>query len=549
MTDDRDDNANTTPNADTTAQPAGETPSAASAEEPRVSVEPESPAAGEPEGPAASAPESSAASEPAPPSAGEPERPAAGETAEGIPVDPQRRRFADELARLEAKIAGARAGLYVDRVRRLRDAARAAGIEDLALRLDATERAILDAQVVERAKKEDLCRRAEELQDSTTWKATAETLKGLREEWKTVGSAGTAPAETPEEKEADLDEVLWGRFRGALNHFFDRRALDLERRALLRDDAKAKKEALCGRAEALLESEDWRGAAEAFEALMEEWKAAGSAGREFDETLWKRFGAARAAIFERRTEHYKDLRREQEENRRLKEALVVEAESLVPSEDLGAACRRIRELQAQWKTIGAPPKAVRTELWDRFRAAGNAVFEKANAQRDELGAGANLAAVEALVTEAESLVQSANVGAACRRIRELQAEWKTVGPAPRAVRTELWERFRAAGNAVFEKANAQRDERKESRKRALDEALERRRRQVAAIEESMARDRGHIERWEATLRGLRPGGREDEVRAGLEAKIADVGARLAANYARLEEIKASMADIEARISE
>ena len=51
------------------------------------------------------------------------------------------------------------------------------------------------------------------------------------------------------------------------------------------------------------------------------------------------------------------------------------------------------------------------------------------------------------------------------------------------------------------------------------------------------------------MRGLRPGGREDEVRAGLEAKIADVGARLAANYARLEEIKASMADIEARVSE
>ncbi|MEN6631503.1 MAG: DUF349 domain-containing protein [Candidatus Polarisedimenticolia bacterium] len=544
MTDDRDDNASTTPDAETTAQPAGQTQPAASAEE--------RPREGAPEGPASAEPAAPLSTEAAAPTAAEPAAPLSTEAAAPLSAEPaaptadaQRRRLGDELARLEAKIAGARAGLYVDRVRRLRDAARAAGVEEIADRLDAMERAVLDAQVVERAKKEDLCRRAEELQDSTTWKATAETLKGFREEWKSIGSAGMAPAETPDGAEVDLDEVLWGRFRGALNHFFDRRALDLERRALQRDDAKGKKEALCGRAEALLDSEDWRGAAEAFDALMEEWKAAGSAGREFDEALWKRFGAARAAIFERRAEHYKDLRREQEENRRRKEALVAEAEALVPSEDLAAACRRIRELQAEWKTIGAPPKAVRTELWDRFRAAGNAVFEKANEQ----GAGANLAAVEALVTEAESLVQSANVGAACRRIRELQAEWKTVGPAPRAVRTELWERFRAAGNAVFEKANAQRDERKESRKRALDEALERRRRQVAAIEESMARDRGHIERWEATLRGLRPGGREDEVRAGLEAKIADVGARLAANYARLEEIKASMADIEARISE
>mgnify|MGYP003584889790 CR=1 FL=1 len=544
MTDDRDDNASTTPDAETTAQPAGQTQPAASAEERPPEGAPEGPASAEPAAPLSSEPAASTAAEPAAPVSSDAAAPTAAEPA-APSADAQRRRLGDELARLEAKIAGARAGLYVDRVRRLRDAARAAGVEEIADRLDAMERAVLDAQVVERAKKEDLCRRAEELQDSTTWKATAETLKGFREEWKSIGSAGMAPAETPDGAEVDLDEVLWGRFRGALNHFFDRRALDLERRALLRDDAKAKKEALCGRAEALLESEDWRGAAEAFEALMEEWKAAGSAGREFDETLWKRFGAARAAIFERRAEHYKDLRREQEENRRRKEALVAEAEALVPSEDLAAACRRIRELQAEWKTIGAPPKAVRTELWDRFRAAGNAVFEKSNEQ----GAGANLAAVEALVAEAESLVQSANVGAACRRIRELQAEWKTVGPAPRAVRTELWERFRAAGNAVFEKANAQRDERKESRKRALDEALERRRRQVAAIEESMARDRGHIERWEATLRGLRPGGREDEVRAGLEAKIADVGARLAANYARLEEIKASMADIEARVSE
>jgi len=58
------------------------------------------------------------------------------------------------------------------------------------------------------AKKAVLCERAEALADSTNWLQTAEAIKGLQAEWKTIG-----PVTRGQEK------AVWERFRGACDRF------------------------------------------------------------------------------------------------------------------------------------------------------------------------------------------------------------------------------------------------------------------------------------------------------------------------------------------
>jgi hypothetical protein len=56
-------------------------------------------------------------------------------------------------------------------------------------------------------------------------------------------------------------------------------------------------------------SEDWRVAAEGFAVLHRRWKAAGSAGRPYEEKLWKTFKAASDQFHVRRAKHFAELAR------------------------------------------------------------------------------------------------------------------------------------------------------------------------------------------------------------------------------------------------
>jgi hypothetical protein len=66
-----------------------------------------------------------------------------------------------------------------------------------------------------------------------------------------------------------------------------------------------------------------------------------------------------------------------DQNRRAKEGLVSEAESLVSAVDLKAAKRRYQELRDQWRAVGSAGGSGR-DLNERFRSAGNRLYEAAN---------------------------------------------------------------------------------------------------------------------------------------------------------------------------
>jgi len=145
-----------------------------------------------------------------------------------------------------------------------------------------------------------LVERAEALAESSKWRLAGEAMDELMEEWKRSGTAGR-----------EQDEALWHRFSEARRNFFNRRNAYFAELKQSRTEAREAKEALIVRAGELAPSTDFENTFGAMQDLLEEWKRAGSAGRDIDDQLWERFYAVRDPFFERRKAHLAEQRRRQ----------------------------------------------------------------------------------------------------------------------------------------------------------------------------------------------------------------------------------------------
>ncbi len=141
--------------------------------------------------------------------------------------------------------------------------------------------------------------------------------------------------------------------------------------------------ALVERAEALAQSSKWKSAGEVMDELMQEWKCAGSAGREQDEALWQRFNEARRSFFTRRNEYFAELKKSRLQAREVKEALIVRAEELAPSTDYDGTFADMQALLEEWKQAGSAGRDIDDQLWESFHRARDPFFERRKAHLAE----------------------------------------------------------------------------------------------------------------------------------------------------------------------
>ena len=106
---------------------------------------------------------------------------------------------------------------------------------------------------------------------------------------------------------------------------------------------------------------------------MTRWKAAGPAPRAVDDDLWKRFRAAQDTFFGARQAAQSEQDTEFRANADAKEALLVEAERLLPVRDPVAARTAFRDVLTQWAAIGKVPRDMIKPLDTRLRAVEAAV--------------------------------------------------------------------------------------------------------------------------------------------------------------------------------
>ncbi|WP_308249576.1 DUF349 domain-containing protein [Nocardioides jiangsuensis] len=213
-----------------------------------------------------------------------------------------------------------------------------------------------------RVAKERIAGEAETISESNDWRNGANRMRDLLEEWKALPRL-----------DKSTDDALWRRFSTARTTYTRRRKSHFSELNEKRDSARVIKERLVVEAEALAGSTEWGPTSGKYRELMRQWKAAGPAPKGVDDQLWKRFRGAQDQFFGARDAANAELDREFAANAEKKEALLVEAEALVPVTDLRVAKEAFRDLAERWDAAGKVPRDRMKDLEGRMRKVEQAI--------------------------------------------------------------------------------------------------------------------------------------------------------------------------------
>ena len=198
-----------------------------------------------------------------------------------------------------------------------------------------------------------------------------------------------------------------------------------------------------------------------FKALQTEWKEIKAVPAERATELWKNYQLY--------VEQYYDLLKlghelrdyDFKKNLETKMRLIQQAEALAENPDVLQAFNQLQTLHQEWKETGPVAKEIREDVWAKFKEASTIINKKHQAYFDAIKAREeeNLTKKTALCEQleafdTENLKNFADWDGITQKIKELQAEWKTIGFAPQKMNTAIFERFRQGCDAFFEKKNA-----------------------------------------------------------------------------------------------
>ncbi len=218
----------------------------------------------------------------------------------------------------------------------------------------------------------DLVEQAEGIAASEDWKKTTEAFHRLTDEWKTIGH-------TLNKK----NEELWARFQAAKSTFFEKKREHAARIQVEQDANYSVKLAIVEKTESLKDSTEWNVTAQAYAALMDEWKQSGRVQHEKGEELWKRFIAAKEQFYAARKVHMDSERAFFENNYTQKKVLFDRAEQLKHSNQWSEATAEMMQLLEDWKKIGPVPRSYGDKLWEDFNAARKYFFARKDANREQ----------------------------------------------------------------------------------------------------------------------------------------------------------------------
>jgi hypothetical protein len=285
---------------------------------------------------------------------------------------------------------------------------------------------------------EELCTQMEALATEENLDVAVRQMRVLQGRWKGVALAPRTQG-----------EALWQRFKTAQDRVFVRTSAHLAAQQEARAANLSKKMALIEQAEALAGSDDWAKTAAALQALQAEWKGIGPIAHGSEKAIWERFRAASDRFFTRRHEDLKRRKDDWAANLAKKEALCEAAEGLAASTEWEAAASQLKRLQAEWKTVGAVRKAKAEVVWQRFRAACDAFFERYK-HRDQIALQGKVAPRDHVIRDLEGLlpVEGAEPTGApdgiVSAVQQARTAWQQAPELPRALQQDMAARYHQA---------------------------------------------------------------------------------------------------------
>lgn len=293
-----------------------------------------------------------------------------------------------------------------------------------------------------------LCEAAEKLAEEEDVISAFHQLQKLHQEFREAG---------PVAKEQR--EEIWTRFKAAstiVNRRHQQHFEEIKEKELRNLDEKS---VICEIVEALeydklLTFQDWHDKTEEILALQAKWKTIGFAPQKMNTKIFERFRAACDEFFKRKTEHFKSLKVNMNENLEKKKKMCEKAEALKDSTDWKATAEALAKLQKEWKEIGPVAKKYSESVWKRFVSACDYFYEQKSKAESSYKAAEleNLEKKKAIIAKLAEINEKEGETDA-DAVRTLTKEWNTVGHVPFKDKDRIYKQYRTLVDTLFDKLN------------------------------------------------------------------------------------------------
>ena len=161
---------------------------------------------------------------------------------------------------------------------------------------------------------------------------------------------------------------------------------------------------------------------------------------------------------QQKAELLKQTEEQQAQNLLRKENILQQMKEMADAEtaDVMDNIKKMKDLQAEWKTIGAVPPTKAQEIWKTYQQYQERFYDlvKINIELRDLDFKKNLEMKTLLCEAAEKLQENPNIVEASRALQQLHDEWAEIGPVARELREDLWNRFKQASSVINKKHQA-----------------------------------------------------------------------------------------------
>lgn len=292
--------------------------------------------------------------------------------------------------------------------------------------------------------KTKLCEEAEALDKVPDVVSAFHQLQELHAQYREIGPVAK-----------DLREQIWARFKAASTVINKKHQKHFEELRAEEEENLTKKTELCEKVEELAKEEnkgigDWEKHSKAIIALQKEWKTIGFAPQKMNVKIYERFRTACDDFFSRKSEFFKQLKKQFADNAEKKRELIKKAQELTDSTDWKTTGDQFVALQKEWKTIGAVPKKLGDQLWNEFLTACNHFFDARNAahagtRNEEKG---NLQKKRDIIAQLKALAEQ-GVDNAQDKVQELVDAYNAIGHVPFKEKDKIFKEYHDVLDKIY----------------------------------------------------------------------------------------------------
>lgn len=222
------------------------------------------------------------------------------------------------------------------------------------------------------------------------------------------------------------------------------------------DEEKALLLKLVATVETAIDQERFYEAEPAVKSAREEWRKAGERVPQFKKELSERFDSALTRFFDKLFDHRENRSWEKWANLNQKKELCVLLESLLAEGRLSGTANRVREAFQTWKSIGPVDRDESEPVWERFRVASDAIYERCAARKQEI------------LKEIQAITSGDETGQSSDAVKKLQEAWNEIGSLPPAFDKEMKEAFRKCVDDYFTRIRKRFERREQERQENLE---------------------------------------------------------------------------------